>query len=382
MKRALPYPMPSRPKPLEAKLTTAEGHVLVSYRPEKPAEKTVPNAAQPAPDPKDIQSIEQLYLTGLHIEQYRHATYKATDYYSEALRREPGDVRNNNAMGLWYLRRGRFSLAEPFFRTAIATLTQRNPNPYDGEPYFNLGICLSMQEKFDEAFDVFYKSTWNSACQDGAYLNLARIACRKANYTEALELIGKSLVRNYHSHTARHLKTAILRKLGRTAEAKHGPQNRSHSTPSTSAACMKNTDCIPKMPAHDSTSCARSSATRAHIHRIRFRLCPRRALYRSGRLAETGGRGKRHGISYGTLLPRLVRPKEQRWRYQQKGIRKSFTGAVGFLLPQPRRRRERVAGRHDGQPQRRESAVLPRQLLVCKPPVSRSYYLLGTLRAT
>jgi len=26
-------------------------------------------------------------------------------------------------------------------------------------------------EKFDEAFDVLYKSAWNAAQQDGAYLN-------------------------------------------------------------------------------------------------------------------------------------------------------------------------------------------------------------------
>lgn len=204
---------------LEVRLTTAEGKVLVSYRPEKATDKPVPAPAQPAKRPEDIQSIEQLYLTGLHIEQYRHATYKATDYYSEALQREPGDVRNNNAMGLWYLRRGQFAKAEPYFRTAIATLTQRNPNPYDGEPFFNLGLCLSMQENYNEAFDVFYKSAWNAACQDSAYLNLARLASRNGNFEEALALIEKSLVKNYHSHTARHLKTAILRKLGKTAEA-------------------------------------------------------------------------------------------------------------------------------------------------------------------
>ncbi len=298
---------------LEAKLTTAEGRVLVSYRPEKPAEKTVPQAAQPARDPKDIQSIEQLYLTGLHIEQYRHATYKATDYYSEALRREPGDVRNNNAMGLWYLRRGRFGLAEPFFRTAIATLTQRNPNPYDGEPYFNLGICLSMQEKFDEAFDVFYKSTWNSACQDGAYLNLARIACRKANYTEALELIGKSLVRNYHSHTARHLKTAILRKLGRTAEAKTWAAE-SLALDAFNFGCL-----FEEYKLHPEDAGTRLNKLRTLIRdsvhtyiEYAFDYAHAGLYTEAADLLKLAVAGKRHGISYGTLLSRLVRPKEQR----------------------------------------------------------------------
>ena len=122
-------------------------------------------------------------------------------------------------MGLWLLKRAQFNEAEKYFNAAIETLTERNPNPYDGEPYFNLGLCLYYLERYDEAFDAWYKCTWNVAWQDAAYLNLARIACRKNNFEEALELVNKSLNRNYTSAVARHLKTIILRKLNRVAEA-------------------------------------------------------------------------------------------------------------------------------------------------------------------
>ena len=90
-------------------------------------------------------------------------------------------------------RRGKFAKAEPYFRKAIATLTQRNPNPYEGEPYYNLGWSLKMQGKNDEAFDAFYKSVWNDAWQHAGYLNLARIATLRQNYEEALDLIDKSV---------------------------------------------------------------------------------------------------------------------------------------------------------------------------------------------
>jgi tetratricopeptide (TPR) repeat protein len=206
-------------KDLAIRLVTSEGKLLVSYQPEIVEEKPVPNPANPAKSPEDIASIEQLFLTGLHIEQYRHATYKATDYYEEALRREPSDVRNNNAMGLWHLKRGQFAKAETYFNTSIQTLTERNPNPYDGEAYFNLGTCLVHLDRYDEAFEAYYKSTWNAGWQDVAYLNLARISLRKQNFEEALELIDKSLARNSNSHTARHLKTVVLRKLKRRDEA-------------------------------------------------------------------------------------------------------------------------------------------------------------------
>lgn len=209
----------SQPEKLKILLVSAAGNILVQYQPEATVKKDIPAAAKPALEPGAITSIEQLFLTGLHIEQYRHATFKATDYYQEALRREPGDVRCNNAMGLWLLKRAQFNEAEKYFNAAIETLTERNPNPYDGEPYFNLGLCLYYLERYDEAFDAWYKCTWNVAWQDAAYLNLARIACSKNNFDEALELVNKSLNRNYTSAVARHLKTIILRKLNRVAEA-------------------------------------------------------------------------------------------------------------------------------------------------------------------
>ena len=193
--------------------------ILVTYSAEKPGQHEMPAPALAAKLPNEVESNEELFLTGMHLEQYRHATYIAADYYQEALRRDANDTRNNNAMGLWFLRRGKFELAEPFLRKAIATQTKRNPNPYDGEAYFNLGCCLKMQGRNEEAFDMFYKSVWNDAWQHAGYLNLARLAIFKNNYEEALELIDKSLVKNYHSHTARHIKAIILRKLNQLKSA-------------------------------------------------------------------------------------------------------------------------------------------------------------------
>ena len=75
--------------------------------------RPIPDAAEAALPPLDTKTNDQLYLTGLHLEQYRHATWSALDYYEEALRRDPSDVRCLNQTGLWYLRRGRFEKAEP-----------------------------------------------------------------------------------------------------------------------------------------------------------------------------------------------------------------------------------------------------------------------------
>ena len=195
-----------------------KGRELLAIRTGK-KEHPEAKAAKAAMSPKETPTCEQLYLTGLHLEQYRHATYVATDYYLEALKRDASDVRNNNAMGLWLLRRGKFSESEKYLQTAVETQLQRNPNPSDGEPHYNLGLALQYQGKNKEAYDAFYKSCWNAAMQDAGYFGCAQLSCINNNLTDALYEVDKSLIRNWHNHKARVLKTAILRKLGREKDA-------------------------------------------------------------------------------------------------------------------------------------------------------------------
>lgn len=194
-------------------LINKDKQAFISYHPPKQGEKVIPSPAKAIGDPKEIKNSEELYLAGLHLEQYRHATFSPVSYYEEALQRDPTDIRCNNALGRWYLKHGQFSKAAPFFKNAIEKLTRHNLNPYEGEPYYNQGLCLTYMGKWDEAYDSFYKSAWNAAWQDNAYLQLAYIDCRQGDLEKALENIAHSLARNYHGMKARHLKGIILRKL-------------------------------------------------------------------------------------------------------------------------------------------------------------------------
>ncbi len=132
------------PEQLTVRLFDGERELL-AYSPLPEEQPNPPAPATPAQPPSEIESNEALFLTGLHLEQYRHATYEPEPYYLEALRRDPGDSRCNNAMGLLLLRRGKFAEAETYFRRAVERLTERNPNPYDGEATYNLGQALRFQ---------------------------------------------------------------------------------------------------------------------------------------------------------------------------------------------------------------------------------------------
>jgi tetratricopeptide (TPR) repeat protein len=201
------------------RVLSEQGDELIRYAPEEAGEAPLPEPATEPPLPPEIHTTEELYLTGLHLEQYRHATRHPEDYWKEALRREPGNVSSNNALGLLRLRRGEFERAEKHFRRAIETLTRLNPNPYDGEPYYNLGLALRFQNRLGEAYEAFYKAIWNYAWQAPSYCALAEIDCRYGDTATALDHLERAMLTNTANLKARNLRTAVLRRSGRFEEA-------------------------------------------------------------------------------------------------------------------------------------------------------------------
>ena len=215
---------------LRLALNSAEGAELLAYQPEDPPANEPAPATEP-PLPAAVATNEELYLTGLHLTQYRHPTQMPEPYFAEALRRDPGDVRCNNAVGLVHLINGDFARAEQHFRAAIARLTRRNPNPYDGEPYYNLGLTLRYRadaaalrngpagELLTEAYAAFYKAIWNQAWQAAGFHALAEIDCRRQQWGTALDHLDRALRVNADNLRARDLRAIVLRRLGRAAEA-------------------------------------------------------------------------------------------------------------------------------------------------------------------
>lgn len=204
---------------IRVSVNDADGRELVSYTFTKKQETPIPEPAKAAPLPKDCKTTEDLFLYGRHIEQYRHATYHAEDYYLEGLRRDATDIRLNNAYGLCLLRKCDFAGAQKYFKSAVDKSIRSNPNPYDLEPYYNLGLSLKYQGRDDEAYDAFYKSIWGGSFQAPGFYELSCIDVKRGDLRTALEHIDESIFRQYHCMKARALKENILRLLGKTAEA-------------------------------------------------------------------------------------------------------------------------------------------------------------------
>lgn len=203
------------PAELHAVVLDQTGEYLLEYRPvdEESIVRNRELATEP-PAPDEMDSADELYFTGEHLELYRHPTRSPELYWTEALRRDAGDARCNIGMGRRALRQGRLDDAERSFRTAIERLTRRHPNPETGEAHYFLGMTLVFKGAWEDAYAMLYKATWNQAWRSPAYYQIACLDCRNHAYDQAMIHLKESLATNADHTKALVLQAVIARHLG------------------------------------------------------------------------------------------------------------------------------------------------------------------------
>ena len=202
-------------------INTENNEVLVAYQPvEKKEAGKLPETVKRPALPKDIQTVEELYLAGSRIQQFYNPTLDAMDYFEEALKRDPSDIRSNVAVGNVHLRNGEYTIARSYFSKAVKRLTKDYTRPSNCEALYLQGLTLKALEFYDEAIDTLYRATWDYAYHSAAYIELARISCLRGDYQKALGQVNESLSTNANNNSAINLKASIQRKLGDLEGAK------------------------------------------------------------------------------------------------------------------------------------------------------------------
>lgn len=199
--------------PEDALYTVSYGNRNVSFKKDFVKNFEIPSPAEPCPPPEECKTNEDLYLFGTHIEQYRHATLNAEDYYREGLRRDESDLRINTAYGLSLLRRGNVRESVSYFKRAIEKATVKNPNPKDTEAFYLMGIASFLSDDLDTAYDAFYKCLWGNFKQQ-AYYRLALISLLKKDLKTAITEIEAALRLNAEDTRALNFAARLYRDAG------------------------------------------------------------------------------------------------------------------------------------------------------------------------
>ena len=201
----IPLPDKIMAEELVLTLHDEEERELISYQPPVKGKKQPPKPRAIVPDPQDVESLELLYLYGRHLAQYKHGTYRAEDYYQEALKRSPEDYRCNLEMGKLEMEKGDFGLAGKYLETAMRRLTLKNTSPEDSEVYYQMGRLLRLIGKPEEAYGYFRAAAWQYAYRSPAYFESACISCMSGFPERAIEELKEALTTNTRFYAARTL---------------------------------------------------------------------------------------------------------------------------------------------------------------------------------
>jgi len=202
-------------------LISDEGKVLVSYIPYVRGQKQPIAPRKPVKRPCEIDTVEELYINGYHLEQYKQHNYKPEDYYLEGIKRDAGDIRCNTSMARICLKNGEFHKCIEYCDVAIKRLTMRNEHPTDTEAFYIKGLALEYLGNNKDAYDILYKAAWNYTHRSAAMFELACLDCKCGDYTAALEKLDESIALNYGHTKAQNLKTAILRRIDMNSAKKN-----------------------------------------------------------------------------------------------------------------------------------------------------------------
>ena len=204
---------------LKITITDEQGKQLIAYQQPKRGVRAPIEPRKPAARPSEIETLDELFINGLHLEQYKHHTYNPKDYYLEALKRDPGEIRCNTAMARLSLKDGSFEDCINYCDKAIERLVSRNMHPLDTEAFYLKGLALRYLGNIEASAKLFNKVIWNYAYRTAAYYELATIDALNGEFLAALEKLELSLATNMGHLRALNLKAAILRNLGRSEEA-------------------------------------------------------------------------------------------------------------------------------------------------------------------
>ena len=206
---------------LTLRVDDGHGITLLATNAEPSTERDVEpaQAALEPPIPAAVRTVEELFLIGEYLQQYRHATRSPEPYWQEALRRDPGDVRSNVALAARRYHAARYLEAEALLQAAIRRQLTWVPNPADGQAHYLLGLVLARLGRTTAAITALSKAAWNAGWSVPARFALGRLLSRQGKYQAAEEHLRQVLNVDANHLQAADLLAALLQMDGRHKEA-------------------------------------------------------------------------------------------------------------------------------------------------------------------
>ena len=197
-----------------AAIADASGKVFLSYTPVPPqGDVELPPKVENPKEPKEYASAELAYEVGLRLDQFHNGLIDPEPYYKRALEIDPDYSKANLAMGVRLAKNGSYAEAKPYLEKAVARATQNHTRALDAAPEYYLALVERYLGNLKRAEDLFWRCTWRLTHKKESYVELARIAALRGDWTEALARIDDALALGQDEAKLWTMKGIFLRKL-------------------------------------------------------------------------------------------------------------------------------------------------------------------------
>ena len=164
----------------------ADGKTVAEYTEKNFNKLNMPDVITDMPSAAGMNSADELYLAGVHVDQYRDPAVLPDSYWKEALNRNINHIPSLIAMAKYELNRYSLDSAERYAERAIEALTLFNERTQSGEAYYTMGRILETKGNTDKAYDFYYKAYWAADCVAKAMTRIALIDIKRKDYKEAI----------------------------------------------------------------------------------------------------------------------------------------------------------------------------------------------------
>ncbi len=164
---------------------TCGGEEIGYYEEQKFDEFNMPEVITDMPSAAGMNSADELYLAGVHVDQYRDPAVQPDSYWLEALKRDINHIPSLIAMARYEYNMYNFESAENYIVRAINRLNLFNERHKSGEAYYTYGQILESLGDYKKAEDYYNKAAWAADSTAKAMTRIAMLDIRKGNLYDA-----------------------------------------------------------------------------------------------------------------------------------------------------------------------------------------------------
>ena len=216
--KALDFKVKNLPQYVTVEIRS-DGRSVAEYKEKKCNKFTMPDVITDMPSAAGMNDACELYLAGVHVDQYRDPHTNPDSFWKEALKRKINHIPSLIAMAKYELNRYSLESAEAYIKRAVDAVTIYNERVQSGDVYYTYGRILEAKGETDKAYDYYYKAYWAADSVAKAMTRIALIDIKRKDYNEAIRHAENALDYGRNNNLAISALVIALRETGESDKA-------------------------------------------------------------------------------------------------------------------------------------------------------------------